>query len=222
MSRLKPSFFSDRYYFLTRLRKQMEQIIGERVRPRDGMLIIDLGCGDMPYRPLFERNGARYVGIDLVCNDVADLHASVEDSLPLAEGSVDVVLSTQVLEHVPEPTRYLSEIRRILKPDGLVIISTHGYWMYHPHPTDFWRWTGPGLRKLVADAGYRVLECRGIMGLASTGFHLMQDGLLAHFPRIVRRTIAPLTQGLVALADNLSSDRERENDASVFVLVAAK
>ena len=207
---------------LTRLRKRLEKIVNEQVRPRDGMLIVDLGCGDMPYRPLFERNGARYIGIDLEYNDAADLHASVEDSLPLAEGSVDVVLSTQVLEHVPEPNKYLAEIRRVLKPGGLVIISTHGYWMYHPHPQDFWRWTGPGLRKLVGDAGYQVLECRGIMGLASTGFHLMQDGLISHLPRIARKMIAPFTQGLVALADSFSSDRERENDASVFVLVATK
>jgi SAM-dependent methyltransferase len=89
--------------------------------------------------------------------------------------TADVVVSTQVLEHVPDPRAYLLECRRILKPGGMLILTTHGYWEYHPQPTDLWRWTGPGLRKLVEASGFRVLDCTGLLGLASSGLHLFQD-----------------------------------------------
>jgi len=222
MDRLKPSRFSERYYVLTALRNHLERIIETHLPARAGAVVVDFGCGDMPYRPLFVRHRARYVGVDLPENTSADLHASLDDILPLADESVDVVLSTQVLEHVPDPHAYLKEALRILRPGGLVILSTHGYWMYHPHPSDFWRWTGPGLRKIIADAGFQLVECRGIMGLAATGVHLLQDGVLIRFPRLMRPLIAPFSQGLIALADKISSDTDRENDASVFVVVARK
>jgi len=222
INRLKPSRFSERYYVLTALRNHIERIIEEHMPAGAGTLVVDFGCGDMPYRPLFVRNRARYVGVDLPENTSADLHASLGDILPFADEIADVVLSTQVLEHVPEPHAYLKEALRILRPGGLVILSTHGNWMYHPHPNDFWRWTGPGLRKIIADAGFQLVECRGIMGLAATGVHLLQDGVVIRFSPLMRTLIAPFSQGLIALADRISSDTDRENDASVFVVVARK
>ena len=94
--------------------------------------------------------------------------------------------------------------------------------MYHPDPTDFWRWTGPGLRKVIGGVGYEILECRGVMGLAASGMHLFQDGLLRRVPRPARPILAFLMQFAVGACDWLSSDAERANDACVFVVVARK
>ena len=92
----------------------------------------------------------------------------------------------------------------------------------HPDPTDFWRWTGPGLRKVIEGTGYEILECRGVMGLAASGMHLFQDGLLRKVPRPARPILAFLLQFAVGACDWLSSDAERANDACVFVVVARK
>lgn len=224
MDRLNPPIYSGRHYVLTKLRKQMEGIVAQRLRGRKDLLIVDFGCGDMPYRPIFEHEGARYIGIDLADNKAADLHMSAEGVAPMADCSADVVLSTQVLEHALDPRSYLLECRRIIKPGGLLILSTHGYWMYHPHPTDLWRWTGSGLRSLVEEAGYTLLDCTGVLGLASTGLHLFQDGLHRHLQlrRPLRQLVSVAMDPLIALADKLSSDEERRDDACIFVIVAER
>jgi len=222
MSRLNPTRSSGRYYILTQLRKQMTAVATQRLNGRKDLLIVDFGCGDMPYRPIFERNSRRYLGIDLPDNKAADLHASPEGNAPMPDCTADVVVSTQVLEHVPDPRAYLLECRRILKPGGLLVLTTHGYWEYHPQPTDLWRWTGSGLRKLVEVAGYRVLDCTGLLGLASSGLHLFQDGLFRRLPRPLRPIAAVLMNPLIGLSDRLSSDEDRREDACVFVLVAEK
>src|SRR4030095_12651639 len=212
MDRLNPSLFSGRYYILKQLRNQMIGVVKQRLDGRKDLVIVDFGCGDMPYRSIFERNSGRYIGIDFPDNKAADLHASPAGIAPMPDCAADVVLSTQVLEHVPDPQAYLLECRRILKPGGLLILSTHGYWMYHPHPTDLWRWTGSGLRSLIKAAGYTVLDCTGLLGLASSGLHLFQDGLLRRLPRPIRPMVAVFMNPLITLSDSLSSDRERLAD----------
>src|SRR3546814_1646938 len=88
----------------------------------------------------------------------------------------DIVLSNQVLEHVDSPQGYLEEARRLMKPDGVLLLSTHGYWFYHPTPNDYWRWTSAGLRKTMEASGFEIVEFTGIMGLISSGLQLFQDG----------------------------------------------
>src|SRR5688572_17923396 len=90
-----------------------------------------------------------------------------DGSLPLADESVDCVVSFQVLEHVRDVPAYLTSIRRVLKRDGRVFLSTHGTWPYHPHPTDFWRWTRDGLRVELQDAGFEILAMQALCGPAA-------------------------------------------------------
>jgi SAM-dependent methyltransferase len=75
------------------------------------------------------------------------------EELAIPDESFDVVISTQTLEHVRDPARSISEIRRVLRPGGIALLSTHGVWPYHPVPHDYWRWTHEGLAALVQDAG---------------------------------------------------------------------
>ncbi len=96
------------------------------------MEVVELGCGNRPYQPMVEATGAKYVGADLEGNAHADLIIGTDGRAPATDGQADAVLSTQVLEHVPDPlVAYLGEVRRLLKPDGQLILSTHGVWVYH-------------------------------------------------------------------------------------------
>ena len=114
--------------------------------------VLDVGCGVKPYEPLFAPFAASYVGVDPVANPHADLLGSVED-LPVEDGSFDVVLCNQVLEHCDDPRRAVGELSRVNAPGGRVLTSTHGVMAYHPSPTDYWRWTHAGLEKLFAENG---------------------------------------------------------------------
>jgi SAM-dependent methyltransferase len=88
--------------------------------------------------------------VDPVDNPLAELRGSVED-LPVEDGSFDLVLCNQVLEHCDDPALAVRELRRATAAGGRVLASTHGVMPYHPSPTDYWRWTHAGLAKLFAD-----------------------------------------------------------------------
>jgi len=113
--------------------------------------VLDVGCGPKPYYPFFEPYAAEYVGVD-VANPAAELEGTVEE-LPVEDGSFDVVLCTQVLEHVSDPARAVAELARAVAPGGRVLASTHGVQVYHPSPEDLWRWTHAGLERLFTTNG---------------------------------------------------------------------
>ena len=184
--RLAPPLFHNRWYHLNALRDALASESRFAMGGRSGQTLVDLGCGDMPYRMLYQPLVDRYIGVDLSSNARADMHFDGAGKVPLPDGSADVVLSTQVLEHVSSPQQYLAEARRLLRPGGVLFLSTHGYWMFHPDPTDYWRWTGEGLKTEIAKAGFRVERCRGVMNLASAGVQLFQDGLTPRVPSFLR------------------------------------
>lgn len=150
MSRLHPSPFRANYLHLRCLAAQIGSVCaGLEGR---GLEIVDVGCGDRPYEALLRPVTARYVGVDWTARPNVDVVAPAED-LPFADASFDLLLSTQVLEHVDDPARVVAESYRVLRPGGLALISTHGVIGYHPNPDDYWRWTHAGLARLLQEHG---------------------------------------------------------------------
>jgi len=133
---------------LARWLREEARAAGERKRPPR---LLDVGCGDRPYEPFFTPNVAEYVGVD-VANPAADLEGTVED-IPVPDASFELVLCTQTLEHVSDPSRAVRELRRVVAPGGRVLVSTHGVQVYHPNPHDLWRWTHAGLENLFRENG---------------------------------------------------------------------
>lgn len=221
-SRLYPGLLSPRYYMLSELRRRFAELISTHRTDLAGGLLLDLGCGSMPYRPLFAPYVKCYLGADLPDNPEADLRIPVDGRLPLGDRTVDMVFSSQALEHVVNPPAYLAEAHRVLRPGGLLMLSTHGYWMYHPHPTDYWRWTGSGLQKIITDAGFVIEQIEGVMGLAATAMHLLQDAFYAKVPVLLRPGYSIVMQSAVTLLDQLYTPRHRRTDACIYVVVARK
>lgn len=184
--------------------------------------VIDLGCADQPYRSLMEARGWQYWGADLAGNPKAQLLIDEGGKLPCAANRFDLLLSTQVLEHVEGPQQYLAEACRVIKPGGMMILSTHGLWRYHPDPVDYWRWTGAGLRRELELQGFEVLELHGLGGLAAAGLQLFQDGIKLRVHHRLRRGFFRLMQWLIAWADRLDTDQARSQDAMVFMCLARK
>lgn len=125
-----------------------------RAHVRAGHLVADVGCGDQPWRPLVETLGARYLGADVQQNAGGSvIMRCLADALPLAAGTVDVALCTEVLEHLPEPGRALAELRRVLRPGGVAVITTPFLYPLHEEPWDFQRLTRYQLERWARDAG---------------------------------------------------------------------
>jgi SAM-dependent methyltransferase len=212
-----------RYYYLRQLRQAIEDVIAKFVAPSPVKLVLaDYGCGNKPYESLIAPFVDKYIGIDLPANEIADIHITPEGTIALPEGNLDVVLSTQALEHVVNPLFYLSEARRVLKDDGMLILSTHGYWMFHPDPTDFWRWTSTGLQKIVTDSGFEVIYFKGIIGRAAMGIQLFQDAFTFRVPKPLRPVLALILQPLIYVFDKTTRQRFKDRDACTFILVARK
>jgi len=104
-----------------------------------------------PYRPLLPP-GARYRAIDVAVAgeafgyDLPDTEYFEGDRWPVDDTSIDVVLATETLEHVPEPKVFLAEARRVLRPGGRIVLTVPfaARWHYIPH--DYWRYTPSSLR----------------------------------------------------------------------------
>jgi SAM-dependent methyltransferase len=115
--------------------------------------VLDFGSGGAPYRGRFS---GHYTCADLADNTNADITIGADGRLPPSIGRFDEIISTQVLEHVSDPTVYLSECKRALKRNGVLVLTTHGLFEDHRCPDDYWRWTASGLKTLVEAHGFRV------------------------------------------------------------------
>lgn len=154
-----------------------------------GLRVLDAGCGDRPYAALF-RPATEVVGFDVPGNARADLHGSIE-AIPVPDASFDVVVCLQVLEHVPDPAAALRELRRVVKPGGRVLASTHGVAPYHPNPEDLWRWTKPGLERLfLTSASWSSVTVRPGAGTAGTLSMLVAQAIDLFFKRARVRPLA--------------------------------
>lgn len=135
-------------------------------------LVLDVGCGAQPYRQLIG-SSSDYLGIDTV-NARPDFGYELPDTIyfeggtwPVADGSVDVVLCTETLEHVLEPATLLDEAHRSLRPGGRLILTVPFAARWHFIPHDYWRYTPSGLYNLLRAAGFREV-CVYARGNAGT------------------------------------------------------
>jgi SAM-dependent methyltransferase len=145
--------------FLKRRIYPLEYLVQDFVASAAGRggVVVDAGAGESRNRCWFESEP--YYAFDLAIGDVdwdysrLDVIADLE-RFPLGSGSARVVLNTQVLEHVPEPSRVVKELHRILVPGGELFLTAPQGWCEHQAPHDYYRFTRFALEELLRDAGF--------------------------------------------------------------------
>jgi SAM-dependent methyltransferase len=133
----------------------------------DPKLVVDIGCGTNPYRHYIASKN--YVGIDVISGDVR----GDAMCLPVKNTVADVVLSSQVLEHLPYPRKFFSEVSRVLKPNGVIILTTPMIWPLHDEPRDFWRFTPHSLALLADEVGLEVIFSGQTGGFISAAWQMV-------------------------------------------------
>jgi SAM-dependent methyltransferase len=138
----------------------LHPIVVENCRGR----LLDAGAGRGAYRDLLSGLVDEYVGVDIAASSSTAVVADAQ-RLPFADVSFDTVFCSQVLEHVPEPWLAIQEFRRVLKPEGKLILTVpHLSWL-HNEPHDYLRFTSHGLRFLTQKASldtHELLPAGGI------------------------------------------------------------
>lgn len=141
-----------------------------------GATVLDVGAGDAPYAELFRAHD--YLTVDWSqtghrperpVDIVAEAH-----SIPRADRSVDAIVCTQVLEHLPEPRAALQEFHRLLRPRGTLWMTTPFAWYMHEVPYDFYRYTPWGLRYLLEGAGFADIDVKPMSTSMETIAELMR------------------------------------------------
>ncbi len=158
-------------------------------------VMLDYGCGGQPYKNLFLSKVSRYIGADVAAALGVELDVKIEPDkpLPLADESVDTILSTQALEHASDVDFYLSECSRLLKDRGALILTAPMQWRHHEAPYDFHRFTRYGLIDYLGRHGFSVRSiqsCGGVYALLGQIWlnHLSEKGVQNRFVfRMVNR-----------------------------------
>jgi SAM-dependent methyltransferase len=169
-------------------RVRLREQVAEFARGTEpGMIVLDAGAGKSPYKKLFRHATYeaadfaqlphRYAPLQYVC-DLTDI--------PVEDERFDRILLNQVLEHVPEPTRVLAELHRVLGPGGLLFCSVPLFYEEHQQPYDYFRYTQFALRKLFEEAGFEVESIAWLEGYFGTVSYQFQQ-MYRHLPTDVRQ-----------------------------------
>ena len=136
-----------------------------------GALLVDGQPYDADLRPLFA--GADYTGCDIRPGPGVDRLEDIH-RLTFASDSLGTVLVLETLEHVKNPLQAMAEVRRVLRPGGLAVISSCMDFPVHEHPADYWRFPPQGFDLLLEAFSPRRVYVQGVSvfphSLAGVGF----------------------------------------------------
>jgi SAM-dependent methyltransferase len=136
---------------------------------------LDVGCGQKPYEKLFL--SSQYIGLEL---DTEENRRSKKADLfydgqvfPFPDSEFDSIVSNEVFEHIFHPDKFLCEINRVLRPGGILLITVPFAWDEHEQPNDYARYSSFGLRSIIENHGFQILESRKSMNDIRAIFQLL-------------------------------------------------
>lgn len=127
----------------------------KRILPTFEGKVLDIGCGNSQFKFLLDASKTDYIGIDIVNSEEFGYNNQNKiefdgENLPFPDDSIDNIICTEVLEHIEDPKKIISEMYRVLKSRGCAIITVPFSARVHYMPNDFCRYTLFKLEKMFA------------------------------------------------------------------------
>ncbi len=123
-------------------------------------LVLDVGCADKTLKSFISKN-CEYIGLDYYKTSTSLYGSKPEiygdaQTLPFKDNIAETITLLEVLEHLPDPNNAISEAYRVLKKDGLLIVTVPFLYPIHDAPYDFQRWSKYGLHQLFARNNFSI------------------------------------------------------------------
>ncbi len=168
----------------TKIKKLMQPLAGTPIHPQwlvkgsrnklvsylknigEGKVILDVGCYNK-WPKSYISSKSKYIGLDYY-ETAKHWYESVPDvygdtlNLPIKSEAIHTVLLLDVLEHVIDSSGVLSEVGRVLKPNGKLIMQVPFLYPLHDEPKDYVRFTAHGFEELAKKNGFFVEKCNAI------------------------------------------------------------
>lgn len=161
--------FSSRFL----IRHKLNRFVKGDVRNIKFRTVVDVGGGKAPYRKFVKCD--EYLVLDIEDRTgtgkvvICDLNKKID----LPDKKADLVVMTEVLEHLKNPQQAISEVHRILKSSGKLILTTPMVWPAHNPPNDFYRYTRYSLENFLKKAGFSKFEINPSNNYLYTLFQLL-------------------------------------------------
>ena len=139
----------------------------------------------------------RILNLDIGRGELTDI-VSAGRELPFRDGTLDLVISQEVLEHVDDPVHWIAEIRRALKPGGRFYCQLPFIIGYHPGPTDFWRFSKEAYPQLFPEDKWEMEQLELALGHGS-GFYRILVEFCAVTASVIHSKLYMPTKGLCAI-----------------------
>jgi SAM-dependent methyltransferase len=140
-------FQPDRYLLIKEIKANSQYIVGKT---------LDVGAGEMDRYGKFFPN-AQIVRMDINHRDTVQLVGSA-DNIPTSDLEFDSIICTQVFEHLSDPWKSATELYRVLKNGGHVLLTVPQMNELHEEPHDYFRYTKYGLKNMFEKAGFNVIK----------------------------------------------------------------
>jgi len=147
--------------------------------------LIDVGCGDMPFKNHIPQAVTQYDTLDVEESTGGITYiGDILDMSMIHSETYDSAICLEVLEHIKNPFIAIKEINRILKKEGLLIISVPHMWPIHEAPHDYFRFTNFGLKHVLEENQFEILSLEISGGVLSYFGHNISLLLLCLFWRV--------------------------------------
>lgn len=181
----------------------------------DNFIALNLGGGQDKFENVINLDIGNFKHVDLICS----LY-----SVPFKDNSVDLLISNSVLEHVEYPDKVLDEATRVIKDGGYFYLCVPSVCLRH-HKMDFTRWTMAGLKSILVNRGFEIIQHGSCRGPGWVLWHMLESLIVSRTKKgfvreILRKLVLLITKPFVGM--KVREDEKEENMSLTIYVIAKK